>query len=107
MRLSSLQWLCVLALVALPVGGCSDETTAAGGSGGGCGSGATGGGMEPAPEGSVRVAFISDSITEPVGTPEAPINYPEHLVSMLGDEFDLGSFGVGGATMRRIGNFAY
>ena len=33
-------WVCVLALVALPVGGCGDETTATGGSGG---SGDTGG----------------------------------------------------------------
>ncbi|RLB50439.1 MAG: hypothetical protein DRH23_04445 [Deltaproteobacteria bacterium] len=35
-----LNWVCVLALVALPVGGCGDETTAAGGTGG---SGDTGG----------------------------------------------------------------
>ena len=35
-----LHWVCVFALVALPVGGCSDETTAAGGTGG---SGDTGG----------------------------------------------------------------
>jgi len=35
-----LHWVCVFALVALPVGGCSDETTATGGTGG---SGDTGG----------------------------------------------------------------
>jgi len=40
MERSILSWVCVFALVALPVGGCSDETTAAGGSGG---SGDTGG----------------------------------------------------------------
>ena len=34
-----LHWVCVLALVALPVGGCSDETTAAGGTGGDGGTG--------------------------------------------------------------------
>jgi lysophospholipase L1-like esterase len=60
----------------------------------------------PATE-AVRVAFIGDSITEPVGTPATPVNYPEHLVSLLGDEFDLGNFGVGGATMSRVGSFSY
>jgi len=40
-----LNWVCVLALVALPVGGCSDETAATGGSGG---SGGTGGDGAPA-----------------------------------------------------------
>lgn len=40
MRRSALQWVCVLALAALPVSGCGDGTTAAGGTGG---SGAAGG----------------------------------------------------------------
>ena len=38
-----LQWVCVFVLVALPVGGCSDETTATGGTGGDGGSGGMGG----------------------------------------------------------------
>lgn len=37
-----LHWVCVCALVALPVGGCSDETTAAGGTGGMGGEGGSG-----------------------------------------------------------------
>jgi len=47
-----LHWVCVCALVALPVGGCSDETTAAGGSGGTGGLGGDGGtgGMGGMPE---------------------------------------------------------
>ena len=45
MERSASSWACVFALVALPVGGCSEETTAAGGSGGsgGMGGGGTGG----------------------------------------------------------------
>ncbi len=35
MKYSVLCWACVLATVALPVVGCSDENTAAGGTGGG------------------------------------------------------------------------
>ncbi len=38
---SVLHWVCVFALVALPIGGCSDESTAAGGSGGSAGTGGT------------------------------------------------------------------
>ena len=38
-----LHWVCVCALVALPVGGCSDETAATGGSGGMGGTGGMGG----------------------------------------------------------------
>ncbi|MBW2379539.1 MAG: hypothetical protein JRG70_08295 [Deltaproteobacteria bacterium] len=104
-------FMCVLALGVMPVVGCG-ETEGTGGSGGSAGIGGVGGGGSggsggtPATE-AVRVAFIGDSITEPVGTPATPVNYPEHLVSLLGDEFDLGNFGVGGATMSRVGSFSY
>jgi hypothetical protein len=43
MERSVLRCVCVCALVALPVGGCSDETAAAGGGGGSGGDGGTGG----------------------------------------------------------------
>jgi acyl-CoA thioesterase-1 len=100
-------FVCVLALGVMPVVGCG-ETEGTGGSGGSAGIGGVGGGGggTPATE-AVRVAFIGDSITEPVGTPTMPVNYPEHLVSLLGDEFDLGNFGVGGATMSRVGSSSY
>lgn len=101
MRRSVLHWVCVCALVALPLGGCGGESN--GGSGG---NGASGG-TAPPPDGPVRVSFIGDSITELVGTPENPINYPEHLVSLLGDDFELGNFGVGGATMLRSSTIAF
>jgi len=78
--------------------GCGDNN-------GGGGTGATGG-TAPPPEGPVRVSLIGDSITEQVGTPENPVNYPEHLVSLLGAEFELANFGVGGATMLRTSTIA-
>jgi polyvinyl alcohol dehydrogenase (cytochrome) len=43
MERSILNWVCVLALVALPVGGCSEETAATGGTGGDGGGGGSGG----------------------------------------------------------------
>jgi acyl-CoA thioesterase-1 len=95
-----------LVLVATVLGllhvGCSDLS----GGGGNGGSAGMGGTTQP-PEGPVRVAFIGDSITEAVGTPESAVNYPEHLETLLGSDFELGNFGVGGATMRDIGAFSY
>jgi lysophospholipase L1-like esterase len=100
--------MCVVALGVMPVVGCG-ETAGDGGSGGSAGtggmaaSGGTGGMTEP-----VRVAFIGDSITERVGTSDDPVNYPEHLETLLGDDFELGNFGYGGATMsHRGGVFSY
>ncbi len=99
-------FMCVLALGVM---GCS-EATGTGGSAGDGGSGGVGGdggsGGTPATE-AVRVAFIGASITEPVGTPTMPVNYPEHLELLLGDDFELGNFGVGGATMQRTGDIPY
>jgi len=89
--------LCVCALGAVPLIGCGDANGGGGGSGGSAG---TGGVAEP-----VRVAFIGDSITERVGTVDDPVNYPEHLETLLGDDFDLGNFGYGGATMSHGGGF--
>ena len=97
----------VLALSLMLSLGCGEDG-AESGSGGTARTGGTGatGGTAPPPEGPVRVSFIGDSITEPVGTVENPANYPEHLVSLLGDDFELANFGVGGATMLRTSTIA-
>ena len=97
--------VCVLALGLM---GCSETAGSGnGGDGGSGGSAGTGGaGATGGTASTVRVSFIGDSITEQVGTPENPVNYPEHLVSLLGDDFELANFGVGGATMLRTSTIA-
>src|SRR4051812_33998320 len=48
----------------------------------------------------IRVACVGDSITFGVGTADPKTqSYPTQLAALLGDGYEIGNFGVSGATM--------
>lgn len=56
----------------------------------------------------IRVACVGDSITFGSGIKDRGTNsYPAQLSVMLGDEWDVGNFGVSGATMLKKGDRPY
>ncbi len=56
----------------------------------------------------IKVACIGDSITSPLRADgEADISYPAKLAGLLGDAYEVGNFGEGGATMLSSGGSAY
>lgn len=56
----------------------------------------------------VKVACIGNSITFGSGIPDRPRDsYPAQLGSMLGDQWEVRNFGVGGRTMLKKGDFPY
>jgi lysophospholipase L1-like esterase len=54
----------------------------------------------------IKVACVGDSITQGVGTILAK-SYPKQLGIFLGSEFEVGNFGISGATMLRGGDKPY
>lgn len=57
---------------------------------------------------SVRVACLGDSITEGAGTNvPARESYPAQLAGLLGADYEVRNFGVGGATLLDIGDKPY
>jgi len=54
----------------------------------------------------IKVACVGDSITQGVGTVFAK-SYPKQLGALLGEEFEVGNFGISGATMLLGGDKPY
>jgi lysophospholipase L1-like esterase/pimeloyl-ACP methyl ester carboxylesterase len=51
----------------------------------------------------VRIACLGDSITQGARVDEETQSYPSRLQELLGDRYEVGNFGVGGATLLRSG----
>jgi acyl-CoA thioesterase I len=54
----------------------------------------------------IKVAAVGNSITEGSGR-EHPSSYPNALQELLGEEFEVRNFGVGGRTLLKKGDFPY
>ncbi|MEO7932075.1 MAG: GDSL-type esterase/lipase family protein [Chthoniobacterales bacterium] len=54
----------------------------------------------------IRVACVGDSITQGVGA-ENGKSYPSQLQELLGDDWEVGNFGVSARTLLRKGDFPY
>lgn len=54
----------------------------------------------------VKVACVGDSITEGAGAPKGE-SYPSQLQRMLGEEWEVLNFGVGGRTLMKTGDRPY
>jgi acyl-CoA thioesterase I len=54
----------------------------------------------------VRVACVGDSITQGAGTTKG-FSYPSQLQKLLGEEWQVGNYGVGGRTLLKKGDFPY
>jgi lysophospholipase L1-like esterase len=54
----------------------------------------------------IKVACIGDSITEGWSIPDGK-KYPEVLQQLLGDQYEVRNYGVGGRTLLRKGDFPY